>query len=629
MAESTTQYDKIEQEKWQKQYDELKSKVDNAKGPYVNAKEQASKALNELNNKEAEVNKWQSTLNELVKQGASEEEIKGAKQNRDAAQAKVKGLQNTYKEAANNERIAKKEYNNKKSELEQLEKSEPKKIAEEKQKAEEEKAAKQEAKKQQQNTNAKAKIKSMLSKIADPSQNIHKTVCLKAGILPSTPYAIKFCEWLQDHTVIDENGECDWYTIDDSNNTSIDGKVLKVYKKDWILERANAKEKEKQEAKEKKEKEKQEAKEKVDKEKAVKWWSSTIKKWRQDYLDDMHKKYGSDKIKVIPDEVSTDEMQLIGEYAANNPTMTNNMSWSQLSKGNNKETINAICKRIWNNQNQILSIKNDMSDEAKQLVKEKGQEMTPDAAIACFTGGMSNTFTLAKQGLEIAHDPDILLQKAMVLENASMAAVSKLTNRATIEVANAMKSILDLTPITSIPMDAAKEMLKLIPTPADIMKKLDDAMKLDEKMEESSNNALNEELDNAKNFINEKASSISKSTGDKLKAFNDVTAGILNVMNQGPDWYIDNLNTVERKFESEMVKGIQDATLTVLDYKFQFRDALVAQVAYNLVAPVAEVLEKAQIAVLRKIVELKNKAIAKAKALAAKAIMKILGLLGA
>lgn len=628
MAESTTQYDKIEQDKWQKQHDELKSKVDNAKGPYVNAKEQASKALNELNNKEAEVNKWQSTLNELVKQGASEEEIKGAKQNRDAAQAQVKGLQNTYKEAANNERIAKKEYNNKKSELEQLEKSEPKKIAEEKQKAEE-KAAKQEAKKQQQNANAKAKIKSMLSKIADPSQNIHKTVCLKAGILPSTPYAIKFCEWLQDHTVIDENGECDWYTIDDNNNTSIDGKVLKVYKKDWILERANAKEKEKQEAKEKKDKEKQEVKEKADKEKAVKWWSSTIKKWRQDYLDNMHKKYGSDKIKVIPDEVSTDEMQLIGEYAANNPTMTNNMSWSQLSKGSNKETIDTICKRIWNNQNQILSIKNEMSDEAKQLVKEKGQEMTPDAAIACFTGGMSNTFALAKQGLEIAHDPDILLQKAMVLENASMAAVSKLTNRATIEVANSMKSILDLTPITSIPMDAAKEMLKLIPTPADIMKKLDDAMKLDEKMEESSNNALNEELNNAKNLINEKASSISKSTKDKLKAFNDVTAGILNVMNQGPDWYIDNLNTVERKFECEMVKGIQDATLTVLDYKFQFRDALVAQVAYNLVAPVAEVLEKAQIAVLRKIVELKNKAIAKAKALAAKAIMKILGLLGA
>ena len=627
MAESIIQYDKNEQDKWQKQYDELNTNVNNAKGPYVNAKEQASKALNELNNKEAEVNKWQSTLDELVKQGASEEETKKAKQNRDAAQAQVKGLQNTYKEAANNERIAKKDYNNKKSELDQLAKTEPKKNAEAKQKVADEKATKQEAKKQQQTANDKAKIKSMLSKIADPSQNIHKTVCLKAGILPSTPYSIKFCEWLQDHTVIDENGECDWYTIDEKNNTSIDGKVLKVYKKDWILERSNAKEK--QEAKEKKEKEKQKAKEKPDKEKAVKWWSSTIKKWRQDYLDDMHKKYGSDKIKVIPDEVSTDEMKLICEYAANNPTMTNNMSWSQLSKGANKETIDTICKRIWNNQNQILGIKNEMSEEAKQLVKEKGQEMTPDAAIECFTGGMSNTFVLAKQGLEIAHDQDILLQKEMVLENASMAAVSKLTNRVTIEVANAMKSILDLTPITSIPMDAAKEMLKLIPTPADIMIKLDKAMKLDKEMEESSNNALNEELDNAKNLINEKASSINKSTGDRLKAFNDVTAGILNVMNQGPDWYIDNINTVERKFESEMVKGIQDATLNVLDYKFQFRDSLVAQVAYNLVAPVTEVLEKTQIAVLRKIVELKNKAFAKAKALAAKAIMKILGLLGA
>ena len=140
-------------------------------------------------------------------------------------------------------------------------KTEPKKNAEAKQKVADEKATKQKAKKQQQTANDKAKIKSMLSKIADPSQNIHKTVCLNAGILPSTPYSIKFCKWLQDNTVIDENGECDWYTIDDKKNTSIDGKVLKVYKKNWILERSNEKEK--------KEKEKQEAKEKPDKEKQV------------------------------------------------------------------------------------------------------------------------------------------------------------------------------------------------------------------------------------------------------------------------------------------------------------------------------------------------------------------------
>lgn len=747
MAESTKkyEYDENEQREWQKKHDNLKDEVEKAKKPYVEAKEKASKALNELNSKEAEVNQWQNTLNELVKQGAPEFEIQKAKNKRDAAQAQIKGLQNTYKTEANNERTAEKEYNNKKSELEKLAKKEPKKIAEAKQKAADEKAAKKEAKQQQKNANAKAKIQSMLSKIADPTQNIHKTVCLKAGILPSTPYAIKFCEWLQSHTEIDETtGECDWYTIDEKNNTDIDGKVLKVYKKDWILERSGATEdsdddnsagsvtdtadaeaeaadkqlaeantnKEKLDAtqnkintlqqnisnveqeiknlkstkkqitgsshandpkyanldsdiaqleekltnykselkttkdtlsdikkaadtdaknerKEAKAAEKNAAKEAAEKEKAIKWWSSTIKKWRQDYLNDMHKKYGSDKIKVIPDEVSKDEMQMIGKYAAENPTMTNNMSWTQLAKGDNQKTIDAICKRIWNNQDRILSIKNDMPAEVQKVVEEQGQAMTPDAAAACFMGGVSNTFALAKQGLEIAHDPDILMQRALVLENASMAAVAKLTNRTAIEVANAMKSILDLTPITSIPMDAAKEMLKLIPTPADIMKKLDDAMKLDAKMEESANNSLNEELDKNQNMINEKASGINKNVSDKLKAFNEVTSGILNVLNQGPDWYIDNLNTVERKFEKEIVKGIQDATMPILDYKFQFRDAMVAQVAYNLVAPVAEVLEKAQIVILRKVVELKNKAIAKAKALAAKAIMKILGLLGA
>lgn len=650
MAESTKkyEYDENEQREWQTKYNNLKYEVEKAKKPYVDAKEKASKALNGLNNKEAEVNQWQNTLNELVKQGAPEYEIQNAKNKRDAAQAQIKGLQDIYKTEANKERIAEKDYNNKKSELDKLAKEESKKIAEEKQKAADEKAAKDEAKKQQKNANAKAKIKSMLSKIADPSQNIHKTVCLKAGILPSTPYAIKFCEWLQLNTEIDENtGECDWYTIDEKNNTDIDGKVLKVYKKNWILERSGATEasddssagsvtdntganaEAKNKIKEAKAAEKKAAKEKADKEKAIKWWSSTIKNWRQDYLNDMHKKYGSDKIKVVPDEVSKDELQLIGKYAAENPTMTNNMSWTQLSKGDNQETIKTICKQIWNNQDKILSIKNDMPDEIQKMVEEQGQAMTPDAAVACFTGGVSNTFALAKQGLEIAYNPDILLQRALLLENASMAAVSKLTNRTTIEVANAMKSILDLTPITSIPMDAAKEMLKLIPTPADIMKKLDDAMKLDAKMEESANNALNEELEKNKNMINEKASSISKKVGDKLKAFNNITSGILNVLNQGPDWYIDNLNTVERKFEGEIVKGIQDATMPILDYKFQFRDAMVAQVAYNLVAPVAEVLEKAQIVILRKVVELKNKAIAKAKALAAKAIMKILGLLGA
>ena len=117
--------------------------------------------------------------------------------------------------------------------------------------------------------------------------------------------------------------------------------------------------------------------------------------------------------------------------------------------------------------------------------------------------------------------------------------------------------------------------------------------------------------------------------GDKIKKFNEELSKITNTINQGPDWYIDQVNRIEMKYEKEATKAIQDVTANILDKKFMFRDAMVDAVSYNLVIPVNKALEKVQLEIVRKVVEVAKLAIITAKALAQKAILKLLALFGA
>ena len=138
----------------------------------------------------------------------------------------------------------------------------------------------------------------------------------------------------------------------------------------------------------------------------------------------------------------------------------------------------------------------------------------------------------------------------------------------------------------------------------------------------------NAKLKDAINGIKSKVSDVQQAVADKLEKYNKAISLITNTLNQSPNWYIDNINKLERKYEKEILSNIQKVTVPALDAKYKFVDTMVEQVSINLVTPVNQALEEVQMVVLREIVKMERRAIAKAKALAAKALMKILGLMG-
>ena len=271
----------------------------------------------------------------------------------------------------------------------------------------------------------------------------------------------------------------------------------------------------------------------------------------------------------------------------------------------------------------ILSIKQDLDPK----ILEKTQAMTPDAAASCFKGAASNTFALAKTGVAIINDPSILQLRAKLIADATAGALAKLNTRVTEELTKSVAMMTDITPIVQIPTMAAQEMMKHIWTPADIMNKIKNDMDKDALTKQLEDEA-NKKLKDAINGIKSTVFDMQQKVGEKLEKYNKAISLITNTLNQSPNWYIDNINKLERKYEKEILSNIQKVTVPALDAKYKFVDTMVEQVSLNLVTPVNQALEEAQMVVLRKIVEMERKAIIKAKTLAAKALMKILGLLG-
>jgi Rps23 Pro-64 3,4-dihydroxylase Tpa1-like proline 4-hydroxylase len=148
----------------------------------------------------------------------------------------------------------------------------------------------------------------------------------------------------------------------------------------------------------------------------------------------------------------------------------------------------------------------------------------------------------------------------------------------------------------------------------------------DDTVKNQQTKELEESMAEMENKITEVKQELNYLYGDKIKKFNDEISKITNTINQGPDWYIDQVNRIEMKYEKEATKAIQDVTANILDKKFMFRDAMVDAVSYNLVIPVNKELEKVQLEIVRKVVELAKLAIITAKALAQKAILKLLAL---
>lgn len=713
------------QSDWQKEHDVLKDDEKSKNDNTVKLKTEYNNANNTLKNKNNQISDLQKRINSLTQQMGDPSEIASLNQQKTKLQAEVSNLEPDVEKRRKAYESAKKESDKATKAVKKHADEEPNKLAKDAKNSQVAKEAADAKKKEEKQSAAKAKIKDLLSKIDQPIENIHKTVCLKAGILPSTPYAIKFCEWLKNNTEINEDGTCDWYKITDNDNTKIDKNALKEKKKEWLLYRAASKKDEdnddnpdntssnnnndnkstdkvtkiedelntlnvklskakddldketkllekfkyalsnnvnnqkananlvEQEAKirelqrsirsyEQSISKKQDeletsrtqndantaAKDKKDKESAQaakernaaeSWWKKNLKSWRQNYLDNMHKNYGASKMKVVPDDVTKDELGQMTKWAFENVKI----SYKELEKKGNDTQRDTELENVWRKKPSILSIKNDLNPE---LLKNTDM-MTPNAAKECFTGAMSNTFQLAKMGVSIVKDPNILKERAMLFADISAAALARLNNRVMYEITSSLQQLMDITPITNIPVDAAAEMLKHVWTPADIMNKI--ASDMDPTaLTKAAEAAATQKINEAKAKVNEVIGNIQGDAMDKLAEYNAAATIILNTLNQSPDWYIDAISSLEQKYEKEIISNIQKATIPALDAKFQFVDIMVSQVAYNLVAPVNRALEEAQLLILRKIIEAKRVAIAKAKALAAAAIMKILGLLG-
>ena len=585
-----------------------------------------------------------------------------------------------------------------------------------------------------------ADINNIISKITDTESDIHKLVCLKAGMLAGSSNAIKFCEYLSKNTEISADGKADWISVSDSGETKINSTRLKELKNEWILDRSGqSKEKDsddnvdtseleninkklqntKDEAKkyegeikilkekentissnisnlteEKRnlkesivklkvsinfatsdnkpkleaqldnleeslsnastkldnykdelkkvkdeldnkrkllsetqkqleEDEKQYKKELNDKTKAVSWWKSNLKSWKQKQLNELAEKCGEKRVKVVPDTLTDEELIRMATWVVENPSETTTLSYIELSKSSNEETKNNVIKQVWDNMYDILSIKQDLDPK----ILEKTQAMTPDAAASCFKGAVSNTFALAKTGVAIINDPSILQLRAKLIADATAGALAKLNARVTEELTKSVAMMTDITPIVQIPTMAAQEMMKHIWTPADIMNKIKNDMDKDALTKQLEDEA-NKKLKDAINGIKSTVFDMQQKVGEKLEKYNKAISLITNTLNQSPNWYIDNINKLERKYEKEILSNIQKVTVPALDAKYKFVDTMVEQVSINLVTPVNQALEEAQIVVLREIVKMQRRAIAKAKALAAKALMKILGLMG-
>lgn len=551
------------------------------------------------------------------------------------------------------------------------------------------------------------------SKITDRASIEHKSVCVKAGIIPGTGYAQKFCEYLLG------TGASDWYTEENGEVKKWKGKEIKAHKKAWITERAGAKSdseaedalmksqqaeettkkineaeksasttkekitvkenkidnykqqikklnnekndviksskragratdseliskldkqindyaaqitKEEEELESLKKQHDAEKKQIAEEQKAAKeyakgnqWWYKKLKSFKQDQYDKDAEK-GNPRLKVS-EEYQTDDLIDLAVYANKKHNGKEHKMWTYYDVPEKKGELDTALESIWNSFNEATSIRNNMD----AAVLEDIGALTPDSSVAFLKGAVSNTFAAAKQGVELIQNPDIIKQRGIMLANATTSAVEKLTSRVTGAVTDSIAQIMDVTPIVQIPADAAQEMVNHILRPDEVMKLISDALN-DDKVMDDADKEIKDRINGIKNKFNEKVQEINFLIGDKLNAFNKNVDMVRNAINQGPDWYIDNINKLERQAEKEAIKAISDVTANVLDTKYQFRDNAVDVISYNLVIPVNEALIKVQLEVIRLLVQAIKRAEAIAKALAQKAIMKLLGLLGA
>ena len=361
-----------------------------------------------------------------------------------------------------------------------------------------------------------------------------------------------------------------------------------------------------------------------EKTKGNKWWYKKLKQWKQNKLDEEQQREGTEK-KDVFDIVETEDLILLATVANNENTGTNGTySWKDYDA--NPELsgdLDSKCSSIWSRQPTICSIKNDLDPK----ILEEAESLTPDASLAFFNDTVSNTFEASKTAKNLLN-VEQQKKQALFLANVTATAAGKLTTRVANKLSNSIIQITDLTPITTIPGDALVAMASKIMTPEQILKKIQEGLN-DDSIKNQQHKELEESIENTKQKINEVKQELNYLYGDKFRKFNAEVSKIVKTINQYPEWYIDQVNRIEYKYEKEAIKAIQDVTTNILDKKYMFRDAMVDAFAYNLVIPVNKQLEKIQLEIIRKIVEQTKLAILTVKALSQKAILKLLSLFGA
>ncbi len=363
--------------------------------------------------------------------------------------------------------------------------------------------------------------------------------------------------------------------------------------------------------------------------KGNKWWFKKLKEYKTKELKAEAEK-NKKKAKNILQLYSTEDLITLSVYAnTNNNGENGTHTWKTYDADESGEKqltnqLNEVLGSIWKKFPTITSIRKEMDPE----IINNANAITPDASAAMLKGAISNTFEAAILGKELLSSPELVQRRIELLEAATATATDRFIKRVTACMTASTLQIIDLTPITQIPADAVQQMVNYILTPAQVMQIIADMLN-DGANEQKNEQSLNGQIAELEGLLSENMQQINFLYGDKLSAFNTAMADIKTIINQGPDWYIDNINKLEYQYEKETIKQIEDKTADILDAKYQFRDNAVDTIAQTLVIPVNDALLKTQLAIIRALVQAIKRAEQIALAMAEKAIMALLGLLGA
>lgn len=344
----------------------------------------------------------------------------------------------------------------------------------------------------------------------------------------------------------------------------------------------------------------------------VKWWYEKLVQYKKKEIGNViyqeSKGYGTDKLLMFA-EKTAESFQEMNIYRS-----TENLS---------EETINSLCKEAWAMFDVRTGIENDMDPNVLAM----SDDIRPDAAAACLSGKISNTFALAQQAVNLL-SPDAIKKQAMFLLTATTVAISRVTQNVVGALQRQLSAILDFSCILAIPTDAANRLVSAIMTPDQVMVEINKAMN-DDELKNKQTEEQEKQMKEVQEQITGKVQELQYYYDTNIGSVTKEIENIVGVINQGPDWYLQNINKIARKYETTAINYIYDKGSWLLDKKYQYVDGSVETLLSLLVSPINDALIKVQLIVIREVVKVLKLVEAIAMSLIQKAIMLLLGMFGA